>query len=157
MSNKTTLFFYSKLFSLSIITLSYIFISGCNKTKSTNQPSDEFAKNYTIKPKMIDDMLILEITLGPGLHAYAKGEKIGKPVHLEILPKNGWSSEGSPLIPEGQKKQLSPGNESVVLEGRFLIKQKVKKGKSEGQAALHLQVCSKDACDRPRIHEIALK
>jgi hypothetical protein len=148
----------SNIILLIILMLCPLF-SCKKKNTSISAPITDFEKHYSITSKYENNisLLTIDIILDDMLHAYADGEKIGKPVNLEILPKNGWMANGRPKIPQGASKKLNELGESVVLEGRFQIIQKLKKGKIPGEALLHLQVCTNDVCDRPRTHLINLE
>lgn len=118
----------------------------------------DFAKYYKISSSLDKTNNVFEVvvTMNPPLHAYAAGEKIGKPVALEIVAAHGWRADGAAQIPYGVKKALPGLSESVILEKSFSIRQKVIKGKGYGEAVLLLQVCTDNLCDQPRQHKLRI-
>lgn len=129
------------------------FLFGC--IKENNQERIDFAKLFSINSHYDANkkMLLIKIDLKDGVHAYALGEEIGKPVDFKVLPKNSWSADGPLNRPNGKINDLS-GIKSVTLEKSFTLSQKLKMGHDEGAGILYLQVCTKDICDRPREHII---
>lgn len=130
-----------------------VFLCGCQKK---SEPITSFDKLYSIKSSFDENnkTLVVDIALDKNIHAYAQGEKIGVPLMLEISPKNDWQKEGEALIPKGEVKELKGLGQSVVLLGNIQVRQKLKRGKGPGEANLHLQVCSENTCDKPRIHAL---
>lgn len=141
-----------------ILLLSLCTIFSCKKKEKEINKS-QFDNRYTIESTLSGDpkTLNVAVNLSPGLHAYAHGEKIGKPVRLEISSTNGWRALGSAETPAGVTKKIAGLGESIVIEGPFNVKQRVEGGVGNGEALLHLQVCSNEACDRPRVHKISFK
>ena len=88
-----------------------------------------------------------------GFHAYAKGEKIGRPVSMTIAAENGWTLDGEVTIPDGKAKDLGELGRSVILEGDVPLKAKVKGGKGALSGTAMVQICTDKACDRPRPHK----
>lgn len=142
-------------FISSIMALIFL-CSACTKKEPAKSPDINFDNSYKISSKFVEDSseLIVDVVLDKGVHAYAPGEKIGKPVNISISEKNGWQASGSPDLPQGKEKILGDLGKSSVLEGSFIVKQKLIKGSSKGEAQLNLQVCTDNACDRPRTHTI---
>lgn len=138
---------------ISIIVLSL----GCTKRQENQQATLNFEKSVDIKTKFIDSSstLTIDVSFPKNMHAYADGEKIGKPIALDIVEKNGWAKVGEPQLPKGNKKPLGSLGESFVVDSPLHISQKLTKGTGEGEAYLHLQVCTKDLCDRPRRHRLS--
>lgn len=136
---------------LALMLISY---SSCTKKEAKAPPVIDFKTHYTINPSFDpkSSMVTVAISLDKPLHAYADGEKIGRPVRLEITKKNGWAADGPAIAPKGVTKQLPGLGESVVLQGNFELKQKVIRGHGPGEAKLYLQVCTDTACDQPREH-----
>lgn len=128
-------------------------ILGCKK-----QNPIIFEDSYIITTKLNKELHVLTVfvDLKKNFHAYAAGEKVGKPVKLEIKPDNAWHAVGEALIPAGRIKKLASLGQSNVLEGKFTIKQSVKIGSGTGKAILYMQVCTDTLCDRPRAHELML-
>jgi hypothetical protein len=142
-----------------LILLSFISFAACKKNTNAPAKVEDFSNAYSIKTQFNakDSLLTVDIELKEGFHAYGQGEKIAKPLKLEIIKENGWEAIGEASLPSGHKKDLGSLGESVVLEGKFVIKQKLKTGTEEGRALLHLQLCSDILCDRPRSYELRLK
>lgn len=132
-------------------------IFSCKK-KEYSQASAivDFAKHYTINSRYdrAHSVLHVEVILDKAVHAYAEGEKIGRPVTLVINEQNGWQALGSPDMPKGTLKKLSGLGDSIILEDSFVISQKLLPGKGAGTARLLLQVCSDNSCDQPREHPL---
>lgn len=138
-----------------------VILFGCTKKKEPPPKitAIDFAKHYSITSRYdkMASMLFVDVKLDDKIHAYARNEKIGKPVDLEILPKNGWAKDGSTVIPDGKTRKLGDLGESVIIEDDFRITQKVKSGTGKGEALLHLQVCTDNICDRPRVHTLVIE
>lgn len=132
---------------------------ACKKKDQPRTESVDFDKSFSISSQFDDVTSEFNITihLGESLHVYAPGEKIGKPVKLEITDLNGWQRDGQVVAPPGKPKDLGNLGTSIVLEGDVRLSQKLKKGRGKGEALLHLQVCSTTACDRPRVHRLPLE
>jgi hypothetical protein len=130
-----------------------LILAGCQKKTA---PVTDFSDLYSISSRFDQKTanLIVDITLDKRIHAYALGEKIGIPLKIELSPKNGWQENGEAIIPKGKRKNLKSLGESMVLEGDIHIEQKLKSGHGPGEASLHLQVCSDDMCDMPRVHNL---
>lgn len=143
------MFYLPQLFFLLIL-------SSCKKNQPISHEIIDFDKHYFINSVLKDDTLTVTIKLDDMLHAYAEGEKVGRPVALSIKNHNGWQALGPSSIPKGSKKNLSGLGESITLEKEIEIKQKVIVGKGQGEAVLNLQVCSHNSCDRPKEHIILL-
>jgi hypothetical protein len=139
--------------------LSLLAIFACKKPQQAPQGDFDFSSKFSIKSEFDEakSELLVTVNLDDSLHAYAPKEKFGKPIKIEISPKNGWSADGATVLPTGKKIELGSLGESIVYEGRIQLRQKLKKGDGVGEALLHLQVCTDKACDRPRIHPLPLK
>ncbi len=86
--------------------------------------------------------LKVRVKVPEGMHAYAPGELIGRPVELVIEPMNHWNLDGTPTIPTGNSKHL--------LSGTFEIKAKLKNGQGPIHGILKMQLCSDNSCERPK-------
>lgn len=141
-----------------IVALLVLTSVACRKKESHPTSDFDFQKSYSISSEFNDTTSELDITihLPEPLHAYATGEKVGKPVTLVVTNKNGWEAVGEPIIPLGEKKKLGELGESVVLQGNVHVRQKLKRGQGPGEAQLLLQVCTDKVCDRPRTHNVPL-
>jgi len=133
-------------------------ILGCPRPKSPHE-TVKFEDSFVVSSALDKNsgLLTLRIRLKKGFHAYAQGEKIGKPLAVEIKAENGYHALGKPHLPAGRLKKLGANSQSHVLEGEFSVTQRLKIGTGVGKALLHMQICTADLCDRPRTHEINLK
>jgi len=139
---------------------SALLLVGCKKKEAPiDQDLTDFANHYSlaITFNKADSIMAVDVKLDPNLHAYALGEKIGKPVQLEISPKNGWAADGPPEMPKGKDKDLGALGQSRVIEGPFRITQKLKAGNGPGEGRLYLQVCTTSSCDQPREHTFKIE
>ncbi len=106
------------------------------------------------------EALVVTVRLAPGFHAYTTGEETGRPLRIELDPESPRVLDGSPEYPKGAERQLPVGR-SVIVEGTARIVAPTRP-RAEGSAAdrvegrLHYQVCTDEACDRPRTARIAL-
>lgn len=128
--------------------------------KETKAPPDappDFQSAMALQPAFQDGELVVHVKLKPGFHAYAPGEEIGKPVKLVVTDANGWKVEGTPEVPAGKTKDLGELGKSQVLEGTFPLKAKVSGGEGEIAGEVEIQVCTDNACDRPRKHAFKAK
>jgi DsbC/DsbD-like thiol-disulfide interchange protein len=154
--------------------LSLVVLAGCQESqggfgkadiqdpgvnvKATAQPGDappDFQGALRMSPSYEGGELVVSVALKPGFHAYAPGESIGKPVALAVKEEGGWQAE-SVLVPEGKTKDLGELGKSQVLEGTFPLKAKVTGGEGALKAVVDIQVCTENACDRPRKHELSV-
>ena len=55
-------------------------------------------------------------------------------------------------VPKGEKKSLGTLGTDFVLEGKIPVTAKVTGGSGEVAGDVKVQVCTKNACDRPRTH-----
>src|SRR5580704_18017438 len=120
--------------SLFTLLLMLIFSPACKKKEPPSKNIVNFDKLYSITSKYDDktSLLFIDIKLDDKLHAYAQGEKIGKPVSLEISPKNGWLPNEPARIPQGTVKKLALGY-SIVLEGSIRLSQSLIQGRGPGE------------------------
>lgn len=86
--------------------------------------------------------LSIRVNLPEGMHAYAPGEPVGKPVELVISPKNNWVLASPPILPTGNTKHL--------LDKNFEIKAKLKNGLGAISGIFKMQLCSDNSCERPQ-------
>lgn len=124
--------------------------------KATAEPGDappDFLGAVRLSPSYKGGELVVNVALKSGFHAYAPGETIGKPVSLAVTEAGGWQAEDI-TVPEGKTKDLGELGKSQVLEGTFPLKAKVSGGEGELGAVVDIQVCTENACDRPRKHEL---
>jgi hypothetical protein len=97
-----------------------------------------------------DGKLTVTLHLAEGYHAYAPGEKVGKPVQMSIQNSDGWTVEGAPVIPAGVEKDLGELGKSQVLEGKVSLTAVVKGGQGPIKGTVKVQICTDTACDRPK-------
>jgi Disulphide bond corrector protein DsbC len=96
--------------------------------------------------------LTVTVTIAPGYHAYAPGEEIGKPIGLFVDAVNGWTLDGSVVVPAGTEKDLGELGKSMILEGSVPLSAKVVGGTGKLTGHALVQICTDDACDKPRKH-----
>lgn len=101
-------------------------------------------------------LLVVDVHLQDGFHAYAPGEKTGKPVTLNILPLGKWKVKGPIHVPAGVIKRLGQ-HESKVLENNFTLSVPMEGGKKVIYGELVMQVCTHTQCDKPRLHPFMVK
>lgn len=103
--------------------------------------------------------VVVDVELKPGFHAYTVGETIGRPLKLEFAADSAYQPAGEIQYPEGETKDL-PIGKSVIVHGKAAIVAPVaaKEGVSGGDARgkFQYQVCTEEACDRPRTVEFAV-
>lgn len=110
----------------------------------------DFAGALRLTSSLQGESLRVEVSLRPGFHAYAPGEEIGRPVSLVVKPDNGWQLEGAPVVPAGKTKDLGELGKSQVLEGDFAVTATLRGGSGAVRGDLEIQICTDNACDRPR-------
>lgn len=97
--------------------------------------------------------VVVAVALKPGFHAYTVGETIGKPLKLEFAAESAYQPSGEIQYPVGETKDL-PIGKSVIVHGNAEIVAPVapKEGASGAAATgkFQYQVCTEEACDRPR-------
>ena len=124
-------------------------IDSCNKNLMSEKSQLFTIKHCYDKEKQV---LIVNVQLKSGMHAYALGEKIGKPVSLKITEQNGWKALKPAEIPMGKEKRIGDIN-SIVLDKNFIIKQYLQEGSGQTSASLFIQVCSDDFCSKPQVYD----
>lgn len=115
----------------------FLLILACSCT--SKQKSDSQI-TYEFNPKTRE--LSVKVKLPEGMHAYAAGEPIGKPIELVIDPKNKWQLAEKPILPTGNEKHL--------LDKQFELKARLKGGRGPIYGTFKMQLCSDSACERPR-------
>jgi hypothetical protein len=111
-----------------------VFLSCTAKTK----PEPKIIYSFDAKTSE----LLVQVRLPKGIHAYAPGETIGKPVNLIILPLNNWELSEPLILPIGNTKNL--------LNIAFEIRAKLKGGHGPVFGILKMQLCSDNSCERPQ-------
>ncbi len=109
---------------------------------------------YKIRHDAEAQKLVIDLKLAPGFHAYTTGETIGKPVSVELAPTSARMLAAPVSYPKGQTKDLPLGR-SVILEGEEQIRAELAPNQSASasskiQGTFHYQICTDEACDRPR-------
>lgn len=157
--------YYGEMNTTYLLLLVLGLMASCQKTSvppavttSSGAPVVDFARSFSITPSYDQKSATLRvlIKLVPGVHAYGQGEKIGRPVALQISSAGNWVVVHGPMVPDGHLRKLGSQGTSVVLDGEFTIEATVKHGFGPVVGVLHLQVCSDTACDRPREHIISV-
>lgn len=101
--------------------------------------------------------VVVSIEIEPGYHAYTAGETIGRPLALAFDPDSAWVADGEIELPPGRAKDLPIGR-SVIVEGRAEVVARVKRAAPGAVATgkFFYQVCTDQACDRPRTAPFSL-
>lgn len=141
--------------------------AACQQTPAARPPEDtakrsgpatpdwKTAIKHTVRYDPARSSVVVDVTVAPGFHAYTVGEEIGRPMKVTIDEESGLELEGEIHYPKGKTKSLSTGR-SVIVEGHAEIVARVKSRSGvdvNGQKArgkFHYQVCTDEACDRPR-------
>ncbi len=120
---------------MKIVLILLAFACSCTpKQKPASQIS------YAFNPKTSE--VSVKVKLPEGMHAYAPGEPVGRPIELVIHPKNNWQLAGQPILPTGNAKHL--------LNQAFEIKAKLKNGHGPVSGVFKMQLCSDNSCERPQ-------
>ena len=117
-----------------------------------NPPDFASAFHHAVRYERAQRSLVVELQIAPRFHAYTVGEKIGRPLLLELAPDSDFLADGPVAYPKGTTKDLPIGR-SVIVEGRAEISVGLRpKGESKGtiKGTLRYHVCTDRACDRPR-------
>ncbi len=126
---------------------------GVAEVKSPPEPDWQKAFEYQIQYDGTGKALVVDVKIAPGYHAYTVGETIGKPLNLTLDDTSAYTSAGEVKYPEGETKDLPIGR-SVIVEGaaRIVAPVQKKQGATDNHATgtFRWQVCTEDACDRPR-------
>lgn len=96
--------------------------------------------------------LLVMVSVRPGYHAYAPGSSIGVPISMNLKDTGGWKVDGDVVLPKGKEKTLGTLGTDFVLEGEIPIKAKVKDGSGDISGRVKVQICTTNACDRPKEH-----
>ena len=121
------------------------------------QPNWGAAFKYAARWDSARESAVVDVTIAPGFHAYAEGETVGKPLALEPKPDSPLKLAGPVSMPKGVVKELPIGR-SVIVEGSAEIVAPIADpapGKAL-EATFRYQVCTPDACDRPRSVDLSV-
>ncbi len=136
--------------------------TGSNPPGSTAPPAarggTDFASAIRVEPRRDAAAVVIDVRLEPGFHVYAEGEAVGRPLRAKIDEGRGWEATGPAQYPEGEKKQTSLGP-SVIVERKAEVRLPVRPLMDEPgpvHGELHYQVCTDEACDRPRVHRFSV-
>ena len=110
---------------------------ACSCTPKT-KPNSQITYEFNAKTSE----LLVRVKLPEGMHAYAPGEPVGRPIELIIDPKNNWQLATPPILPTGDSKHL--------LNQSFEIKAKLKNGHGPISGIFKMQLCSDNSCERPQ-------
>lgn len=102
--------------------------------------------------------VVVDVKVKPGFHAYTTGETTGKPLKLTIAEDSDFALEGEVRYPKGIEKDLPVGR-SVIVEGEAQVSATVTPKSDAAKAvkgAFRYQVCTDEACDRPRTAKFEL-
>ncbi len=128
-------------------------------TKVNAMPDWSNAISHTVRLNPEANMVQVDVLVKAGFHAYTVGETTGKPLVLEIADDSEYTLAGDVSYPKGKIKDLPVGR-SVIVEGQALVSAPVK-AKNEAsktvRGSFRYQVCSNEACDRPRTKKFELQ
>lgn len=96
--------------------------------------------------------VVVDVSVDDGFHVYTEGETIGKPMKLTLDPEGDFEIDGAVIYPEGVTKDLPIGR-SVIVEGEAEVVAPIRRPSSGGgraKGSFRYQVCTDEACDRPR-------
>ena|SRR5688572_22076673 len=119
--------------------------------EASDEPDWKTAFSHAVSYDDAKKAIVVDVTIQPGFHAYTVGETIGKPMAV-ALDENSPFVLGEVQYPQGTTKDL-PIGKSVIVEGKAQIVAPIQK--KEGAAGdatgtFKWQVCTDEACDRPR-------
>lgn len=139
---------------------------GCSKSEPAAPaakandalPDWKAAISHEVRFDAAAKAVVVDVKVQPGFHAYTTGETTGKPLKLTIAEDSEYALEGEVEYPKGVTKDLPVGR-SVIVEGAAQVKATVK-AKAEGaktvRGGFRYQVCTDEACDRPRTKKFEL-
>src|SRR5690348_14686953 len=107
----------------------FLLLAIASTSVAGNRPSLGDSANFVPKYDKKSKTLSVHVTLQDGVHAYARGESVGKPVDLVVKSHNGWKTVGDLQIPKGKEKRLKTSGKSVIIDGSFDVKTLVEGGK----------------------------
>jgi len=120
--------------------------------KAAAMPKWSEAISHEVAFDAAQGQVLVTVQVKPGFHAYTVGETTGKPLQLLIGDDSEFGLEGDVQYPKGIEKNLPVGR-SVIVQGQAEVKAKVK-AKSDASKTVRgtfkYQVCTDEACDRPR-------
>lgn len=116
-------------------------------------PDWKAAFSHAVKYDAERKAVVVDVKIAPGYHAYTVGETIGRPMKVTVDESSPFALSGDVQYPKGVEKNL-PIGKSVIVEGETEIVAPValKEGKQGDQVKgkFQYQVCTDEACDRPR-------
>ena len=144
-------------------------LAGCTKSEpaapakkaapaADTMPDWTSAISHEVRYDAAGHAVVVDVKVKPGFHAYTTGETTGKPLELTIAEDSDFALEGAVDYPKGVAKDLPVGR-SVIVEGAAQVKATVKP-KSDAaktvRGGFKYQVCTDEACDRPRTKKFEL-
>lgn len=127
--------------------------------RSHGAPDWDRALRYKLRQEPGKSSIILDVQIAPGFHAYTVGETIGRPMRLEITNDSDYALSGEVIYPRGEIKDLPIGR-SAFVQGDVAIAANLTKRAVDGKTArgkFEFQVCTSDACDRPRVEPFSIE
>ena len=115
-------------------------------------PDYKNAFTHQVRYDRASQAVVVDLKVAPGFHAYTVGETIGKPLAVQLDDTTPYEHAGPVRYPKGKTKNLPIGR-SVIVEGEAQIVAPIRpKPGASGNATgvLRYQICTDDACDRPR-------
>lgn len=147
------------------LALATLVLSACPAKKETppptpiptvdkpKEPNWQKAFQHTVRYDVEKKAVVVDVAIEPGFHAYTVGETIGKPMALSLDEAGSFALAGEVQYPAGVTKDL-PIGKSVIVEGTAQIVGPIRKkeGAADNKATgtFRWQVCTDEACDRPR-------
>jgi hypothetical protein len=123
------------------------------KVEAPAEPDWKKAFQHTVRYDAEKKAIVVDVAIEPGFHAYTVGETIGKPMAVTLDEASAFGHAGEVQYPQGTTKDL-PIGKSVIVEGTAQIVAPIQKkeGAAEDKATgtFRWQVCTDEACDRPR-------
>lgn len=120
---------------MKLLVTTLLLLISCS-SKPSEQPQIAYDFNQTTQE------LKIRVKLPAGLHAYGLGEKIGRPIGLEIGSESNWRLVGQPNLPVGDQKHL--------LSKEFQVTAKLTGGAGPVSGVFKMQLCSDNSCGRPQ-------
>ncbi|MGF1510581.1 MAG: protein-disulfide reductase DsbD N-terminal domain-containing protein [Myxococcota bacterium] len=136
-------------------------VIGCRADSSPTRTSGaalpDFTSAFRYDIQAVEEAIVVNFELDDGFHVYTVGESVGKPLKLELDDESPIELAGPVQYPVGESKDLPIGR-SVIVEGSGQIRapiafpSSVRAKSAPASGRIRYQVCTHDACDRPRIN-----
>lgn len=140
-----------------------LFLAGCpaEAPREAAPPPTEAvdwaaAFDHEVRYDAAKKAVVVDVKIAPGFHAYTVGETTGRPLKLSV--DDPWKL-GDVAYPKGLAKNL-PIGKSVIVEGSASVVGPVTAPEAppaQITGKFAYQVCTDEACDRPRSAKFAVK